>query len=143
MKNIMLTVDAIVEKNGKVVLITRGHEPHTGKLALPGGKVEKNERTEDAVVREAFEETSVRVKPLEILGVYSGNDIDPRGYASTTVFVTKILSGKLKGADDATKADFYDLKKLDFNRIGFWSHRKILKDFLKWKKSGGTFWLKK
>ncbi len=143
MDNVVLATDIIIEKENKIVLITRGHEPFKGKLALPGGRVNENESIEEAAVREAKEETSLNVKLKEILGVYSGAGLDPRGYASGTVFVAKITEGKLKAADDADAADFYDIKKLDFGKIGFPHHKKILKDFLKWKKSGGTFWLTK
>src|SRR3989344_8987826 len=126
MDNVVLGTDIIIEKGNKVVLITRGHEPFRGKLALPGGRVNDNENVEEAAVREAKEETSLKVKLKEILGVYSGPNLDPRGYANTTVFVADIVGGDLEAGDDAGAADFYDIKNLDFNKIGFPHHQKIL-----------------
>jgi ADP-ribose pyrophosphatase YjhB (NUDIX family) len=137
-KNPTLTVDAIIEENNKIVLITRAGDTEHGKLALPGGHVEVGELVESAAIREIEEETNLKIKLKDILGVYSDPKRDPRGHYVSTVFIAK-ASGKLKARNDASKADFYDPNKLKKKDIAS-DHFKIIKDYLKYKKQKGTYW---
>jgi 8-oxo-dGTP diphosphatase len=70
-KSPSLMVDAIVEKEGKILLVKRKKDPFKDKWSFPGGKVDSGERVEDAIKRELLEETSLTVEPTDILGVYS------------------------------------------------------------------------
>jgi len=54
----------------RVLLIRRGTAPLLGEWSLPGGVLECGETLREAVAREAFEETGLRVEPTEMLGVY-------------------------------------------------------------------------
>src|ERR671936_2153760 len=87
------TVDVILQRDSKVLMIRRKKEPFKDRLALPGGFVNEGETVEDAVKREAMEETSLEVEPIEILGVYSQPKRDPRKHIMTVVFVGIILGG--------------------------------------------------
>lgn len=51
----------------EVLLIRRGREPLLGAWSLPGGALELGETTAEGVTREVFEETGVRVQPVEIV----------------------------------------------------------------------------
>jgi len=138
-KNPIPTVDIIIEKDDKIVLIRRKNEPFKGKLAIPGGFVNEGELIEDRAIIEAKEETSLDVELKEILGVYSIPDRDPRGHLMTTVFIAKPISGKVKGGDDAADATWFKLTDKILNELSF-DHNKILTDYLKWKKKKGTYW---
>ncbi len=143
LKNPIPTVDAIIEKRNKIVLIERGIEPFKGKLALPGGHVDHKETVEGATIREAREETGLDIKLIDILGVYSDPKRDPRDcHRIATVFVTKIISGKLKAGTDAKVARFFDPKKLRKEDVAF-DHFKIIQDYLKYKKHKKTYWSKR
>ena len=137
--NTSVSVDMIIEKHGKILLVTRGHEPFKGKLAFPGGFVNYGEKVEDAAVREAKEETDLSISLKAILGVYSESNRDPRGHTITTVFVANVVSGEVKAGDDAAEAKFYSLADLDIGQLSF-DHSRILKDYLKWKRKGETYW---
>ena len=63
----LLTVDAVIIYNGKLVLIRRKNPPFQGHFALPGGFVEIGETVEEAVVREAKEETGLEIKNITYL----------------------------------------------------------------------------
>ncbi len=52
-------VGAIITCEGKIALIKRGNEPSKGKWTIPGGLVELAESPEQAVIREAKEETGL------------------------------------------------------------------------------------
>lgn len=138
-RNPIPTVDIIIEKDDKVVLIRRKNEPFKGKLAIPGGFVNEGELIEDRAVKEAKEETSLDVRLEQILGVYSIPDRDPRGHLMTTVFIAKPISGEVKGGDDAAEASWFKIDDKILNELSF-DHKKILKDYLKWKKKRGTYW---
>lgn len=51
---------------GGVLLVRRAIEPHTGKLALPGGFIDVGESWQQAAARELFEETGVRIEAAAI-----------------------------------------------------------------------------
>ncbi len=92
-----LTVDALVPKDGKLLLVRRGRYPFEGMHALPGGFVEAGETVEEAVVRETLEETGLRTKVVRLLGVYSDPERDPRGHTVSVVFELAVAGGKVRG----------------------------------------------
>jgi ADP-ribose pyrophosphatase YjhB (NUDIX family) len=140
-KTPFLATDIIIQKDERILLILREIEPHKNKLTFPGGFVEYGETIEQAAVREAKEETSLKIRLKEILGVYSDPRREPRFHAVTVVFIAEIIGGKLKGSFEG-KPRWYSLKEINFSDLGF-DHSKILKDYIKWKKSGRTFWSSK
>jgi 8-oxo-dGTP diphosphatase len=127
-KSPKLTVDGIVLKNGKILLIKRKNQPFEGKWALPGGFVEYGEKTEDATVREVLEETGLKTKIDHLVGVYSDPNRDPRGHTVSIVYVLDIHGGELKSGDDACDAKFFGLKNLP--ELSF-DHEGIIKDVLR------------
>jgi 8-oxo-dGTP diphosphatase len=124
-KSPKLTVDGLLLKDKKILLIKRKTHPFKGKWALPGGFVEYGEKTEDAVIREVFEETGLKTKIKHLIGVYSDPDRDPRGHTVSVVYLLNICGGKLKSDDDASDAKFFDLNRLP--KLSF-DHNNIIKD---------------
>ncbi len=129
-KNPVPTVDIIIELDNTVVLINRKNYPYG--WAIPGGFVDYGESVENAAVREAKEETNLDVELIELLGVYSEPDRDPRMHTISTVFIGK-GKGKLQAADDANKAECFDENTLPSPIV--FDHGKILKDYFIWRKS--------
>ena len=66
----IVSVDLIVLLDGGAVLGKRCNEPAKGEWFVPGGRVRKGERLEDAVHRIAREELGTDVEVKEMLGVY-------------------------------------------------------------------------
>jgi 8-oxo-dGTP diphosphatase len=52
----------------RLLLVRRGQDPEKGRWSVPGGRVEPGETGQDAVVREVFEETGVRVVVTGVAG---------------------------------------------------------------------------
>jgi len=127
MKSPRLTVDGVIIKNKKILLIRRKNEPFKGKWALPGGFVSYGERVEDAVVREVKEETGLDTKIQRLLGVYSDPERDPRGHTVSIAYLLSPKEGAPKGGDDALEARFFDIN--DLPSLAF-DHDKIIKDAL-------------
>jgi len=127
-KSPRLAADGVILDNGKILLIKRGNEPFKNKWALPGGFVEYGEKVEDAAVREVFEETGLKTEIIDLVGIYSDPERDPRGHIVSAVFLLKLLGGDLKGEDDAADAKFFDLDQLP--ELSF-DHDLVIKDVLK------------
>lgn len=65
---ISVAVAAIKSDNGKYLLIRRDNKTYNGLLALPGGKVEKDEHIEKAVKREIKEEAGINIDVTNYCG---------------------------------------------------------------------------
>jgi ADP-ribose pyrophosphatase YjhB (NUDIX family) len=129
----------ILERDGRILTIKRKKEPFKDQLALPGGFIEAGETAEDAARREASEETSLEVEPIDVLGVYSDPKRDPRAHSMSVVFICIIVGGELQAGDDAAAAEWIPLDRIPSSKLAF-DHSTILADYVKWKSSGGTFW---
>jgi bifunctional NMN adenylyltransferase/nudix hydrolase len=133
------TVDAIVVQAGHILMITRGAMPGEGLLALPGGFVDPSETLLDACLRELQEETKIDVpeRTLRRCVVKAETFDDPhRSQRGRTInrgfFIDLGAKGRLpkvKGSDDAVKAQWIPIDKLDGNKI-FEDHHSIIKFFL-------------
>lgn len=124
MKTPRLAVDLIIQIGEEIVLIRRKNPPYG--WALPGGFVEYGEALEAAAVREALEETSLRVTLQRQLHAYSEPDRDPRGHTVSVVYVATAV-GVPRGADDAREARTFRRETLPED-LAF-DHRDILEDF--------------
>ena len=133
------TVDVILQRDSKVLMVRRRKDPFKDRLALPGGFVNEGETVEEAMKREAIEETSLEVEPIDILGVYSDPKRDPRRHILSVVFIGIIVRGSEKAGDDAASIEWVKISDIQQQQIAF-DHAQILHDYLQWRNSGGTFW---
>lgn len=124
----VLTVDVLIEyPDGSLVFIQRKNDPFRGHWALPGGLVELGESVEEAATREAKEETGLDVLLVDLVGVYSDPDRDPRGHFVSVTFHARPVGGELAAATDA--ASVLKTKDLGGLELAF-DHDRILQDFL-------------
>jgi 8-oxo-dGTP diphosphatase len=125
-----VTVDAWIEDpRGRVLLVRRGRPPFQGSWSLPGGFCEWGETTEESCAREAREETGVKVRTGDVLGVYSDPDRDPRGHTVSVLYEARPVAGAARGGDDAAEARWFtpgELARLD---LAF-DHAKIVREQL-------------
>lgn len=65
-----IVVDALVIKNQKILLVKRaGKWLESGKWALPGGFMDRNETTKQTAFREIQEETGYQTKIIKLLKI--------------------------------------------------------------------------
>ena len=130
-----LTTDIIIELKDRsdvpIVLIRRKNPPHG--WALPGGFVDIGELLEQAAVREAGEETSLRVRLKLLLGCYSNPARDPRGHTVSAVFVAE-AEGEPRAQDDAAGVAIFSPEALPSPLV--FDHERILSDYLVWRQQG-------
>jgi len=110
-------VDIIIRHQGGIVLIKRGHEPFAGYWALPGGFVDQGETVEQAAVREAEEETGLRVRLDKLVGIYSHPERDPHRHTIAICYTAEVISGELQSGDDA--ADARVVRQMEEARMAF------------------------
>ena len=124
----VLTVDALIISDGKVLLIKRKNPPEG--WALPGGLMDVGETAEEAVVRELREETGLTAHKddVELLTVRSDPSRDPRFHAVSLVYKICVFSGEAKAADDATELGWFDYDQLQVMPIAF-DHHSIIAPF--------------
>lgn len=112
----MMGVGVLIEKDGRYLLIKRAADPDKGMWSVPGGLVEVGERVKDAAVREAMEETGLRVELVERLGVVDkimrDDDGRVRYHFIIVQFLARIVEGEVKAMDDALEARWASLSEL-------------------------------
>jgi 8-oxo-dGTP diphosphatase len=115
-KQPLIGVGAIIIDAGKVVLIKRGHPPLEGEWSIAGGVLEVGETMREGVIREAREETSLLVEPLDLLGVYDRVLRDDRGqvlYHYVLIdFLCRRIGGELQAAGDAADAKWFSRQEI-------------------------------
>ncbi|MGZ8218122.1 NUDIX domain-containing protein [Methylomagnum sp.] len=130
-----IAADAIIElidyPNRPIVLIERRFPPLG--WAVPGGFVDVGESLETAAVREAKEETSLDVRLLALLGLYSNPDRDPRGHTVTAVYVAE-AHGTPEAADDAKNILILDPN--DPPPLLAFDHATVLEDYRRFRATG-------
>lgn len=123
-RNPFLTVDAIIETEGGIVLIKRKNPPPG--WAIPGGFVDYGETIEDAVIREAKEETGLDINIIRQFHTYSDPKRDPRHHTVSTIFIAS-ATGTPVAADDAKEAGIFSRDTLP--AVLAFDHRQILDDY--------------
>lgn len=121
-----------------IVLIERSNPPQG--IALPGGFVDVGERAIDAAVREALEETTLRVTNIKQFHTYTSPGRDPRGHGVTIVYIAQAI-GTPKGEDDAKRAFIADPMNLDATYTGLakdlcFDHAQIITDYINYRLNG-------
>lgn len=136
-----MTVDAVVVQSGFVCLIRRGQEYGYNTWAIPGGFVNTNEKLEDAMIRELFEETKIKVPEKVLRGsikerkIYDDPNRSLRARIITQAYYIRLDDvnklPKVKGSDDAAEARWFPISQLYSIRDQlFEDHWWILQDLL-------------
>lgn len=124
---------ALIIKDGKKVLLTRrGVVPCKGKYDAVGGFLKYNENPRKCVTREVVEETGLKVKIIDLLGIYT--DTYGRGGDAVLVlyYVCKIVLGTPKPQDDVAELVWFSIDKIP--KMAFPHQKKVIKDLKKWLK---------
>ena len=123
----LLAVDAVILFGQGIVLIKRKNPPYQGCFALPGGFVEVGETVENAVKREAREETGLKIELLGLVGVYSDPGRDSRGHVVSIAYLA-VGRGDLASGSDARSAEVFPLDRLP---VLAFDHDEIIRDAMR------------
>lgn len=119
-----VTVNAIIIREDKLLLIKRGVDPYKGFWSIPGGYVDWDESTEEAVEREVKEETGLSATVTKLVGVYGSPRRHPKQVINISYLVEVV--GTVVAGDDAVAAKWFSLNDLPTS-IAF-DHAKIISE---------------
>ena len=136
---VFVTVDAVVIQSGHILLVKRKALPGKGLWALPGVFIDQNETTLESMIRELREETGLKV-PVPVLKgsikddkVFDNPNRSLRGRTITHAYLLELANGelhKVKGGDDALKAKWIQLSKIqELRETLFEDHMDIITYF--------------
>lgn len=112
----VLGISVAVWRDGKVLLVQRGHAPWQGAWSLPGGRVERGEPLATATARELAEETGLVLGTPRLVdaldAIDRAEDGTVRGHYVIIVF-TATATGTPVAADDAADCAWFTLDQLD------------------------------
>ena len=116
----------ILIEDKDILMVRRKFEPRAGLWTLPAGFLEYDEHIEACAVREAEEETGLRVEVTRLFGAYMAND-DPRVQVVLLLYLARRIGGTLTPGDDASEAVFFPLDATPED-IAFKAHAQALAD---------------
>jgi 8-oxo-dGTP diphosphatase len=120
-------VGILIEQDDGLVLIRRRNPPHRDEWTLPSGFIEADESAEDAAIREAEEETGLRVELVELFGVNSFPEGPPMS-GIMIFFRARSVGGTLAAGDDASEARVFPAHELPL--LPFRTHREAAAQWL-------------
>lgn len=127
-----IVVDMLVVKNKKILLVKRtGKWLETGKWALPGGFLERNETGAEAAAREIEEETGYKTKIIKFLG-FVDNPQRRHEDRQNISFVYLAKPMKKAGgfsAAEVSAVEWFDLKHLPLLAETAFDHLNIIKRY--------------
>lgn len=105
-------VAILIAQGSKILLGCRGIEPARGMWDIPGGFIDTSESAEEAVIREAFEETTLHVHITGFLGSISDIYGEKQEPTLNLCFVTEIEKGQPQAKSDVESLEWFDLNNL-------------------------------
>jgi len=137
-------VAAIIEfSDGRILLERRATVAFKGYWALPGGRLEPGESSQEAVVREVMEEVGLQVKVLAKIGEYKERGIKDGveyDYDATCYYVAP-MNGEVRiQRREVREAALFGPSSLP-RELAF-RHWDMLRDFFTFKRTGNAGRLK-
>lgn len=118
-------VYGLIIKYNKILLIKKNGGPYDGKLDLPGGTIEFNEKIEEALIRELQEEVGIEITDYKLFDVVSTNiKWDHKNELLETkhiaiLYIINEFQNDINDTmeitdvnDDSMGAEYYDISKL-------------------------------
>ena len=128
-RNAKPAVGLLIEKDRKLLLVRRARAPFKSYWDIPGGFLEEDEAPRAGAMREAREETGLRIRVDELLGAYLGKSGDD--HTLNLYYTAHVMGGRAKAGDDAEQVRWFALEEIP-TRIAFPGHtRAVMRDWRK------------
>jgi 8-oxo-dGTP diphosphatase len=128
-RNAKPAVGVLVVRDRRLLLVRRARAPFKGYWDIPGGFLEEDEPPRRGAVREAREETGLRIRVDELIGVY--HDRNGEDHTLNVYYTAHVLSGREQAGDDADALRWFARREIP-TRIAFPGHtRAVMRDWRK------------
>lgn len=116
--NFSIGCGGVVVRDGKVLLVQRGHDPGKGAWQIPGGYVEVDEELAEAVVRECVEEAGIQADVVDVVGFrHSIGGRGAIGGPSINIYIAFRLhptgGEPIADGDEIADAGFFSLEEIE------------------------------
>ncbi len=118
-----VAVGALIERDGRVLLVRRAVTPRMGMWALPAGYMDYDETPRVALRREVKEETGLDVAVGDVLDVFPLDNPDARGVI--ILYWARADAGEPHAADDVSDVRWFTPDELP-SELAFESTRQAL-----------------
>ena len=98
-----VAVGVVAARDGQILLTRRNHEPKMGCWSFPSGFVDAYEDVVAAAARETWEETGIRVRVKDLLGVYQ----EPGSRVIYLAYAADAEPGEPVVGDECMEVDFF------------------------------------
>ncbi|MFC3073043.1 NUDIX hydrolase [Shinella pollutisoli] len=117
-RNAQPASSAILERDGRYLLVLRRNPPAADMYAFPGGRAEPGETPAEAALRELFEETGIRARNPRLYATYDLPGRRGEGAGGPdfflSVFRVEADAGAVAvAADDAAGVGWYSAVEID------------------------------
>lgn len=120
--------EAVIVRNGRILMIRRAKEPRKGFWDFPGGFLEGGESSEHGIIREVKEELGAKFSPQHLLHGFAdtyrwqGRDVPTIGFSYVGT-----IAGRLKTNSEVGRLRWFLLSRLP-KRLGFKHMHQTLRD---------------
>lgn len=131
-------VVGFVRHRGGIIIVRRAREPGRGKLALPGGFVERGESLEETLVRELREELNLSVREPAYLSSFASEYLfrDVLYQTAVAYFVVSAPDiSEARAADDIDHFELVDPDDIDRSKLAFEADLQALDRYRTWRPS--------
>ncbi|MGT2846061.1 NUDIX hydrolase [Streptococcus massiliensis] len=123
----------ILSSSGKILLQKRSDK---GTWGLPGGAIELGESAVEALIREFYEETGIKVRPVKLQNVYTKyTDSYPNGDEAQVITILYLVQAETDvfnnnfSSDETLELAFFDYDEIQNITIVNQQHKDMIKDF--------------
>ena len=134
-QNPKIVAGCIPEWEGKILLCRRAIQPRHGLWTLPAGFMENGESTEQAAMRETWEEAGARV---EIRSLYSVFSI-PHISQVYMLFRGDLCEGHYAPGAESLECELFDAHTVPWDRLAFPVVKETLERYFRDKQQGNNF----
>ncbi|NQU99195.1 MAG: NUDIX hydrolase [Parcubacteria group bacterium] len=127
-----VTTNAIIEKNGKILLVKRSSKMYMPNLyCLPGGYLDQGETIEKGILREVKEETGYDSEVVTLFRI-NGNPKRDKGNVDF-IFLVKVLEQTGKHDKEVSEVKWFDFNDLPEKDEVAFDHYENIESYLKYK----------